>query len=124
MIRRGLRQFQSENGLVANLQRFDKAKQYLDNQIDKLFLSGDRYMGGVLNEMKTDLLAAVDAIPRVGKRYQEARGAFGSHMEMRDALNLGRKVFKEDSDIAADQFLQLNEGQQKMFRLPSPVAAP
>jgi hypothetical protein len=117
MIRRGLRQFQSENGLVANLQRFDKAKQYLDNQIDKLFLSGDRYMGGVLNEMKTDLLAAVDAIPRVGKRYQEARGAFGSHMEMRDALNLGRKVFKEDSDIAADQFLQLNEGQQKMFRL-------
>lgn len=118
-----LKQFMTDTGPVTNLQRFDKAKQFLDGVIERLFESVEgrnRYVGGVLTRMKNEMLDAIDTVAtqEMGAKYKAARDAFGSRMEARDALRMGRDVFKENSDIAADQFAQLTtEGQRKLFRL-------
>jgi len=118
-IRSALAEFRSAKGPVSTLQRFDKAKQALDDRIDKLFIGGDRYLGGVLAQFKNEMLEAVDTVAtnRLGPLYSEARAAFGSRMEMRDALILGRAVFREDSEVVVDQFHALTPAQQNLFRL-------
>lgn len=119
-IERAIKLFTTRRGeLVPDIRRFDKSKQYLDGVIDKLFngQNSNRYLGGVMTQMKNELLDAVDQLPTLGEKYQKARNAYSSHMEMRDALKLGLDSLKENSEIAADMFKALPEGQQKMFRL-------
>lgn len=120
-IRGALNQFRTQNGIVGELERFDKGKQFLDGTLDKLFNSVEgrnRYVGGVLTELKNDLVAAVDAVPQMGPAYQAARNAFSSAMTSRDALRLGREVFRENSEIGIDHFRTLaTEGERKLFRL-------
>lgn len=122
-IQRAMGLFSSQNGLVSNIERFDKSKQYLDGVIEKLFespIGRNRYLGGVLNQFKNELLGAMDNVPTsgMGEKYKAARGAFGSRMEAREALQMGRDAFKQDSDIGVDAFRGLSSpGQQKLFRL-------
>ncbi|MGE3877267.1 MAG: hypothetical protein AB7F74_30275, partial [Parvibaculaceae bacterium] len=119
-VQKAIKLFTDTRGqIVPDLRRFDKSKQYLDGVIDKMFNSpkANRYMGGVLTQFKNDMLAAVDALPKLGDKYQAARSAFSSHMEMRDALKLGRDAFRENSEIGADVFGALTQGQLKMARL-------
>lgn len=123
-IQRVMRLFFTRDGeLVSDIERFDKAKQFADGVIEKFFespIGRNRYVGGVLNELKNDLLKAVDGITtkELGSKYATARGAFGSRMEARDALQMGRDAFKQDSDIGVDAFRSLtSDGQQKLFRL-------
>lgn len=119
-IERAIKLFTTRRGeLVPDLRRFDKSKQYLDGVIDKMFngQNANRYLGGVMTQLKNELLGAVDQLPSMGAAYQKARNAYSSHMEMRDALKLGLDSFRQDSGVAADMFHALPEGQQKMFRL-------
>lgn len=122
-LRRAMRLFFTREGaLVTDIQRFDKAKQYLDGQIEKLFQSVEgrnRYLGGILNEMKNDLLRVVDTITTsdMGSKYKAARGAFSSQMEAREALEFGRSAFRGDPNVTADGFAAMTEGQQKLARL-------
>lgn len=122
-IRGALRLFQAQSGPVTNIERFDKAKQFLDGRIEKLFDSVEgrnRYLGGVLSQMKNELLAEVDKISAngLGSKYAAARAEFGSNMEMRAALRLGQSIFKDDAEVAVDQFRELaTAGQQKLARL-------
>ena len=119
-IRKAIGELRTERGLVGTLDRFDKAKQVLDDHVDKLYLSGDKYLGGLIKTLKNDLLTAVDGIETndVGRLYANARREFSSGMDMRNALQLGRDVFRENSEIAVDQFRQLaTPGEQKLFRL-------
>lgn len=106
-------------GQRSHIERLDKVKQWMDNQIDKTYRAGDGYAGGVYTELKNDILKAVDAVKvnDLGEIYAKARGAFSSRMEMREALQLGRDVFKENSEIVVDQFLKLTPGQEKLSRL-------
>lgn len=106
-------------GQKSHIERLDKVKQWMDDQIDKTYRAGDGYAGGVYTELKNDILKAVDAVKvnNLGEKYAKARGAFSSKMEMRDALQLGRDVFKENSEIVVDQFLKLTPGQEKLSRL-------
>ena len=106
-------------GQKSHIERLDSVKQWMDNQIDKAYRAGDGYAGGVYTELKNDILKAVDAVKinDLGEIYAKARGAFSSKMEMRDALQLGRDVFKENSEVVVDQFLKLTPGQGKLSRL-------
>lgn len=120
-IRNAIRQYMAQTGPVSNIQRFDKSKQFLDGRIEKLFQSAEgrnRYLGGVLSEFQRDMLAAVDDLPGMGAAYAKARDAYGSQMQLRDALKMGRDAFKENSEIGIDHFRQLKTaGEKKLFRL-------
>lgn len=115
--------FESKNGPVHNIERFDKSKQFMDGVIDRYFQAPEgrnQYLGGVLTGFKNELLGAVDSVQAggLGQKYSAARGAFGSEMEMVEALRLGREVFKEGSELTADVFASMaTPGQQKLFRL-------
>lgn len=122
-IRRTLNQFAPKGMAQNRLHRFDKAKQFVDQDIKKYFLEGqpsvNKYVGGLVVELKNELLAAVDSIAdkNIGKLYSTARKEFSSPMELVNSLNLGRSVFREDSDIAVDAFRDLvTPVEQKMFR--------
>jgi hypothetical protein len=118
LVKRALRQFTTGNGqLVTSLEGFDKAKRVVDGLIGRARTSGDKNSERLLTQIKNDMIAAVDAAPGYGDKYKAARNYFSSQMEMKDAIDLGRQAFKENSDVVADQFRGLTEGQQKLFRL-------
>lgn len=120
-LKRAVSYFKTANGETqTNAARFDVAKRYLDDVIDKLYRGGDRYLGSQLTQLKNELLDALDTVTTngFGEKYQAARNAYSSRMEARDALNLGKQMFKEDADIAIDQYRSLaTEGERKLFRL-------
>lgn len=120
-MRQFLRQFQTAQGTVPSLVRFQKAKEFGDGLIRKWMESPEgrnRYIGGRLAEMQRELLAAADNIPGAGSLYREAREAFADEARMRSALQLGRDVFREDAEVAVGQFQALaSEGERRMFRM-------
>jgi hypothetical protein len=120
LVKRALRQFTTGNGhLVTSLDGFDKAKRVLDGLMGRAQNAGDKNAVRILRGIKDDMVGAVDAVPnqKIGDKYKAARNYFSSQMEMKDAIDLGRQAFKENSDVVADQFRNLSEGQQKLFRL-------
>lgn len=101
----------------SQLERFDQVKQWMDSRIEKLMRAGDRYLAGKMIELKNNMLEAIDGLPNVGALYAEARGTFGSHAQMREALQLGRQAWKEDSDVTADVVRSLSAGERTLFRI-------
>jgi len=122
-IRDLIKEFESKTGPITNIKRFQQAKEFADGKIQNWLESVEgrnRHVGGELNKLKNELLAAVDGVQTagLGAKYAAARNAFSSRMEMRDALQLGRDVFREGSEVAGDQFRGLaTAGEQKLFRL-------
>jgi len=120
-IRNMLRQFTTRQGPVADLQRFQKSKEFADGLIKKWFESPDsrnKYVGGLLTKIKNELLEAVDTTPKAGPSYKAARETFADEMKLRDALKTGRDVFRDNSEIVVDQYRNLaTEGERRMFRI-------
>jgi hypothetical protein len=120
LLTRARRMFRSGN---IELKQFDRTKQELDDLIKRFLNRPDKSgvkMGGALNAMKNDLLAAVDAVAAngVGAAYKAARDEYSSEMDMLAALRLGRHATKENSELTADAFKALaTKGEQKMARL-------
>jgi hypothetical protein len=118
-----LRMYSAKSGTVGSLQRFQKAKEFLDVKIGNYFKSlGDgknEYLGKLLGNLQRDLRNAVDAIPvkDIGARYANARRQFATDAELRNAIDLGRKAFRSDSEVTADIYNALNPAQQRVFRL-------
>lgn len=120
LIRRAIQRYSTSDGTVRSLRSFQRAKEFLDDDIQKLMnaaTGNQRARGGMLNDIQREMLAAVDAIPNVGARYSAARGAFSSSAEMREALDLGRQAAREGAEVSADRYAALSPGQQRMFRL-------
>lgn len=120
-IRRALRLFQSRGGTVSEIERFDKSKQFMDGVIERFIEAPEgrnRYLGGVLIELKNELLGAVDALPGVGPAYATARRAFSDRMTARDILTRFRDAWRDDAEIGAQAFDDLaSPAQQKLARL-------
>jgi hypothetical protein len=122
VVRWALRQFTTGNGkLITNLDGFDKAKRVLDGKIESAMspVNPNKNVARILTDIKANLVGAVDGIQTqdVGKKYAAARQYFSSQMEMKEAIEMGRKALREDGNIVADQFAGLSEGQKKLFRL-------
>lgn len=120
LIKRALQQFTTTEGkLVTNLDGFDKGKRAVDSMIEVAIRQGDANAARVLTSVKNDLVAAVDniAAQKIGEKYRTARDIYSSRAESRDAIDLGRKAFRENSDVVADQFKALSTGDKKLFRL-------
>lgn len=107
---------------VSNIERFDAAKKALDDMIDTAQRQGQGNLVRELTVFKSDLLDAVHARNASGAatrnlKYQEAREAWGSAAENREAIELGRAALRENAEISAEQFRNLTSGQQQFFRL-------
>ena len=96
--------------------RFDNAKKILDDMIEGAKRGGENNLARELVGLKNDLLAEVH---RGGKNklYQQARDEFGTAAENREAIDLGRRAFREDSEVSVDTFRALTPAQQKLFRI-------
>jgi hypothetical protein len=119
-----LRQFTTKDGApVSDLARFQKSKEFADGLITKWFQAPEgrnKYVGTKLNEIQQKLLKAVDDIEDkdIGAAYKAARDAYSSERELLDAYKLGKDFWKEESDVAIDDFRTLaTEGARKMARL-------
>lgn len=109
-----------EGGQKSHLERLDKVKQAWDDSIEALMRKGRGNAVRALTGIKNEYLGALDAIKvnDLGAKYQAARNAYSSRMELRDALALGRRSAHEDSEIVADHFAGLKtDGERNMFRL-------
>lgn len=130
LLRRALTEFTTGTGanrqLVSSLNAFDEAKRAVDAIIETAARAGNNNVGRILRGtpenpgLLRELLDAVDGITHnnVGPVYRSARGAFSSNTELREAIDLGRKAFRENSDVTADHFASLSgTTEQKLFRL-------
>lgn len=109
----------SPGGVKTHIERVDKVKQLLDDTIERAFSSPNgksRYLGGKLTELKNDILAATDNLPQVGDLYRTARGLYSSRMTMREAIETGRQLARENSEAAIEQFRALSPGEQQLAR--------
>jgi len=121
-IRRAVDLFRPAAGTVRDLERFQTAKELLDDRIGNLMkslTSPSRRLGRELNDFKNELLAAVDGITarNVGTIYQNARNIYSSAADMRRALQSGRDALKEGSEVSADAYRRMTLGEQQMFRI-------
>jgi hypothetical protein len=124
LIMRTLKEFLDADGKpVANIDRFDKGKQFVDEDIKPYFEGlGDKknkYLGRVLSELRNDLLGAVDEVEtnNLGQLYKDARGIFAGHAESRRALRLGKESFADESEVGIDTYNELGErALQNLFK--------
>lgn len=114
-------QFTAQRRPVDNIGRFDAAKQELDDMIEAARRGGENNLARLLTGFKNDLLTAVHQPNAAGEPtrnalYQQARNAWGSAAENREAIELGRAALREGSEVSIEQFRNLSPGQQIYFR--------
>jgi len=108
---------------VNNLQRFDASKKALDDMIEQAQRGGQNNLVRELTGFKSNLLNHVHApdpttgAPTLNTIYSDARNAWGSAAENRQAIQLGREALNQGSEIGIDQYQNLTRGQQQLFRL-------
>lgn len=115
---------QNQPFLVANnIRRFDAAKKSLDDMIDEAQRAGRNNVVRELTTFKENLLDSVHGgynqagEPLRNRAYWEARRAWGSAAENRQAIELGRNALNEGSEVSVEQYLALTPGQQRLFRI-------
>ena len=101
---------------VDNVALFDASKKSLDDMIESAQRAGQGNLARELTGFKNDLLGAVHAGGR-NARYAEARATWGSAAENREAIELGRAALRQNSEVSVDQFRELSQGQQQLFRI-------
>jgi len=121
-IDKAIRLFTGTNMPANDIRRFDNAKKALDDMISKAQRAGENNLVRELTEFKRSLLDAVHVPNQAGRatqnlRYQEARDAWGSAAENREAIDLGRAALRDASEVSVDQYRALSPGQRQLFRI-------
>lgn len=113
-------------GAADELERFDAAKQALDEMIDGLPKEA-RNTRRLLNEFRVNLLHAVHGgdrgVPTLNKTYAEARSLYAGPASVKKAIALGRTAFKKSPEVAIGEFSKLGKGEQQGYRLGALEAA-
>lgn len=108
------------------VKRYDAAKRQLDDMIDASYAQTPSGMKATtltreLKRLKDDLDAEVfgstSGTPTRNLTYREARDAFGSAAENREAIEMGRNALRGDMGITVEDFRALSDGQKKLFRI-------
>ncbi|HYD60236.1 MAG TPA: hypothetical protein VEC35_07770, partial [Noviherbaspirillum sp.] len=104
-----------------DIRRFDAAKKQLDDMIESAQRSGENNLARELTTFKGNLLNQVHATDDAGNAtrnlgYRDARNAWGSAAENREAIELGRAALREGSEVSLEQYHSLTPGQQVLFR--------
>lgn len=104
-----------------DIRRFDAAKKQLDDMIESAQRQGENNLARELTQFKNNLLDRVHAVDEAGNptrnlAYRDARMAWGSAAENREAIELGRAALREGSEVSLEQYRGLTPGQQVFFR--------
>lgn len=105
---------------IDNIRRFDNSKKVFDDLIEnsKGEFGKATNLTRELTNFKDDLLKQVHGPNgERNKIYQQARDEFGTAAENREAIDLGRKAFREDGEVSVDTYRSLNPAQKKLFRI-------
>lgn len=105
---------------AADLQKFDFAKQELDDTIQKLKKSGRNQAAMYLDRMRVGLLDAVHGGSRTSPTrnvaYSEARELYAGASQLKEAIQMGRDAFREGAEVTAEQISGLTASEMKLFR--------
>lgn len=111
---------------VTRLERFDPAKRALDDMISAAERNGQRELMRELVMFKNALDDAVFGIRYTdgvagpitqNQAYRQARDAWGNRQRDIEALDMGRRALREDSDVSVAAFNELTPRQQQLFRV-------
>lgn len=107
---------------VNTIERFDAAKKALDDMIETAQRQGQGNMVRELTGFKNALLERVhlpdaNGNPTINTAYWQARQAWGTAAENREAIELGRQALREGSEVSVEQYRDLTRGQQQLFRI-------
>lgn len=111
---------------VTRLERYDPAKRALDDMIEAAQRGGQRELLRELTMFKGALDDAVFGIRYVdgvagpitqNAAYRQARDAWGNRQRDLEAIDMGRRALREDSDVSAAAFRELTPRQQQLFRV-------
>lgn len=101
---------------VNKLERFDAAKKSLDDMIEAAQRQGQNNLVRELTGFKSNLLQQVHA-NGANQWYADARNAWGSAAENREAIELGRSALRDGSELSVEHYRALTPGQQHLFRI-------
>lgn len=114
--------YAAQRAPVDNVARVDAGKKALDDMIDQAQRAGEGNLVRELSDVKDQVLNAVHrpdkaGNPTINKTYAQARQTWGSAAENRNAIELGRSALRDGSEIGVENFRDLSQGQQQLFRL-------
>lgn len=112
---------------VDNIRRYDAAKKALDGMIESAQSSGNRGLARELTQFKQALDDVVFGITRAedgtagnitrNADYRRARDAWGNSASDLEAIDMGRRALRENSDVSVAAFRELTPRQQQLFRV-------
>jgi len=105
-------------GNVPNMRLLDAGKKGIDDMLEsyrdkttgKLVLDE---AGRALDRVRRSYIGVLDDL---NPAYKEARAAWSGPSQSRDAMSLGREIFKKDSDLTAKAISDLSEGDREFFK--------
>ena len=116
-----MRNFFTRDGKpVGDITRFDLAKRVADGDVETAFKntqSGNKEIARQMRDMRDEIVAAVDKVPKVGPAYAKARATHAGRSRELEMIELGRSLAKENSEVAADVLQGLNKADLKRARL-------
>lgn len=109
------------------LEFWDYVKRALDDQIGAAQYSGAKNETRILTGLKNSLVDELDRLDVTGiagpnslrpegGAYARARASFAGPSRSAEALELGRSILKEDSDITAKAISSMPEGDREFFK--------
>lgn len=111
---------------VTRLERYDPAKRALDDMITAAERGGQRELMRELVMLKGALDDAVFGIKYTdgvagpvtqNAGYRQARDAWGNRQRDLEAIDMGRRALRENSDVSVAAFNELTPRQQQLFRV-------
>lgn len=106
---------------AVTLERFDKAKQAIDDMRSSQAVKEQRNLYRLLTNLKHDMLDAVhrydaDGIATRNVAYQAARDSFASRSALLNAAELGRGFARGTDEVTPRMWRALSEPEKAMFR--------
>ncbi|MDE1907140.1 MAG: hypothetical protein KGH75_11900, partial [Rhodospirillales bacterium] len=100
-----------------DMQTWDYIKRGLDDvvQAHRNQLTGkiDTDAARSANNVKNELVSALDD---ANPAYAEARAAYAGPAKVRDAIQMGRKVFSQDSEVTQSQIAKMSPSEKSAFQ--------
>lgn len=102
-------------GTDANTESLDLVMQSMQQHVNRLYATPGR--GKLAGAAKSNLKTLREAVYEQNPALRDARKVWAGFAESDEALNLGRRIFKDDFDLTANTVKKMSEGEKTYFRV-------